>query len=276
MIRRNAVALFVILSALAVALAVSAYSGPPARADAAPPPAAPAVAPAGSPPSPLVATGSAFTYQGQLKKGGNPVTAACSFQFKLWDAATSGSQVGSTANLNPLAVNGGLFVANLDFGSQFSGDARWLQTSVQCPGDGSAVTLSPRQRLNATPYALGLAPGAVINGSFPYGTATLQANNSGGGFGLTGNVMNGIGVLGIAGASSGTAFGVVGNAFSPSGYAVYGYATAGTAVRGDGQGSTTGVWGNSFSGYGVYAASSVGRGRQGLQLRQHRRAGHLK
>lgn len=48
-------------------------------------PSAPAAAPAGS----------AFSYQGQLKNGGGPVTAACDFQFALFDAAANGSKAGS-------------------------------------------------------------------------------------------------------------------------------------------------------------------------------------
>ncbi|MCL6647478.1 MAG: hypothetical protein K6U89_03995, partial [Chloroflexi bacterium] len=40
--------------------------------------------------------GTAFTYQGQLTRGGNPVTGQCDFTFQLFDAASGGSQVGNT------------------------------------------------------------------------------------------------------------------------------------------------------------------------------------
>src|SRR5262245_16820950 len=73
--------------------------------------------------------GTAFTYQGQLKSGGVPLTATVDFQFSLWDSATSGLQIGSTlvydgAGSNPPSVSltGGLFTVQLDFGaSVYSG-----------------------------------------------------------------------------------------------------------------------------------------------------------
>src|SRR4030065_390088 len=77
--------------------------------------------------------GAGFTYQGQLKQGGTPLTDACNFQFTLWDAATSGSQVGPVETRLSLPVSGGLFTAeDLDFGAAaFDGDTRWL--AVRAP-----------------------------------------------------------------------------------------------------------------------------------------------
>src|SRR5260221_8597507 len=39
--------------------------------------------------------GPGFTYQGQLRGGGSPLTATCDFQFGLWNAFTAGGRVGS-------------------------------------------------------------------------------------------------------------------------------------------------------------------------------------
>ncbi|MCX5691594.1 MAG: hypothetical protein NTV94_17680, partial [Planctomycetota bacterium] len=44
--------------------------------------------------------GSSFTYQGKITDAGSPITNACDFRFKLFDAATGGSQIGSTLTLN--------------------------------------------------------------------------------------------------------------------------------------------------------------------------------
>ena len=66
--------------------------------------------------------------------------------------------------------DGWLFHHRLDFGAgAFHGDARWLEVSVQCPGD-TAATLFPRQELTAAPYAL-YALGAPWSGltGIPYG-----------------------------------------------------------------------------------------------------------
>ena len=107
-----------------------------------------------------------FTYQGRLTDGGSPANGDYDFQFKLFDAASDGTQVGSTVTVGDHTVTGGLFTVQLDFGGAFTGDARYLEIGVR-PGrsTGAYTTLSPRQPLTATPYALSLRPGATINGS---------------------------------------------------------------------------------------------------------------
>jgi len=113
----------------------------------------------------LALMGNAFTYQGQLKKDGNPINGNCDFKFSLWNAAfydpmqPGGGQVGSTQTKTNEEVTNGLFtITNLDFGAgAFQGDARWLEIAVRCPaGSGSYTTLSSRQKLNPAPYALAL------------------------------------------------------------------------------------------------------------------------
>jgi len=100
--------------------------------------------------------GTAFTYQGRLVKDESPVTATCDFRFSLWDAASSGGQIGSDVDRPGVSVSSGLFTAQLDFGgSAFTGDARWLGIMVKCPGDGDYIDLG-RQALTPTPYALAL------------------------------------------------------------------------------------------------------------------------
>jgi len=109
-----------------------------------------AQAPASSP------LGTAFTYQGQLKQDGNPVDGTCDFEFSLWDAPSNGNPIGSTQSPPPVGVADGIFTVQLDFGSgAFQGDARWLEIAVCCPtGCDPKVTLTPRQALTASPYAL--------------------------------------------------------------------------------------------------------------------------
>ena len=119
----------------------------------------------GMPPSePALASAltTAFTYQGQLRLNGNPVNTTCTIAFGLYDAATGGTQVGSTLNQS-ISVANGLFTTRLDFGDVFQGDARWLEITPDC-GAG-AVKLTPRQPLTAVPYALFSAAPWTTSGS---------------------------------------------------------------------------------------------------------------
>jgi len=123
---------------------------------------------AASPKGATGALGTTFTYQGRLSDGGNPANGVYDFQFKLYDAATGGTQVGSTVTKTNVSVTDGLFSVQLDFGAVFDGTALWLEVAVRPSGSGSYTTLSPRQALTAAPYALAL-PGLRTepNGTSP-------------------------------------------------------------------------------------------------------------
>lgn len=111
-------------------------------------------------------TGTAFTYQGHLSDGSAAADGLYDFQFALYDDAAAGAQVGSTATVDDVAVNDGVFTAEIDFGSgAFGGGARWLQIGVR-PGNsaGPYTTLAPRQALTPAPYALAL-PNVYTNES---------------------------------------------------------------------------------------------------------------
>jgi hypothetical protein len=113
---------------------------------------------------------SAFTYQGQLMVNGATVTGLFDVRFGLFNAATLGSQIGSFAVVAPLGVTNGLFATTLDFGgAAFDGNARWLEIGVRTNGSaGAYATLTPRQFIAATPYAVRAA-----NFSGPLGTTNL-------------------------------------------------------------------------------------------------------
>lgn len=107
-----------------------------------------------------------ITYQGRLTDGGDPANGNYDFEFRLFDDLSAGVQVGTTASLDDVSVSGGLFTVELDFGDVFDGQALWLEIRVR-PGTetGGYTVLSPRQALNAAPYALSLRPGATISGA---------------------------------------------------------------------------------------------------------------
>ncbi|MFN8445370.1 MAG: hypothetical protein U0175_31565 [Caldilineaceae bacterium] len=184
----------------------------------------------------------AFTYQGQLKRDGTPFSGTCDFQFGLWDADAAGAQQGETQNVTGVAVADGLFTAQLDFGSQFTGDARWLEVQVKCEGDDDYTTLTPRVLLTATPYAMSLVPGAEINGAIASTSGVLRVVNQ----------AEGAAILGLAAPTTGATYGVLGNAFSPGGIAVSGYTeNGGTAIRGLANDTGIGVFGESMLFEGV-------------------------
>jgi hypothetical protein len=94
-----------------------------------------------------------FTYQGYIENDGTPVNGTCSFQFRLYNAVTGGSQIGSTLTVPGVTVTEGAFSVQLDFGSTaFNGQDRWLEISVDC-GDGLTL-LSPRQVVTPAAYAI--------------------------------------------------------------------------------------------------------------------------
>jgi hypothetical protein len=98
----------------------------------------------------------AFTYQGKLTDAANPANGSYDLQFKLFDALSGGTQQGASVTLENVAVANGIFTVQLDFGAAaFPGAARWLEIGVR-PGTstGAFTTLTPRQPINATPYAM--------------------------------------------------------------------------------------------------------------------------
>lgn len=222
---------------------------------------------------------SSFSYQGRLKRAGDPYTGSCAFQFELWDAEAGGAQVGALALPN-VPVTDGLFAVQLNFGAdQFRGQARWLASSVQCPGDPAATDLG-REPLTAVPYALSLQPGSTIENPTGNGlrgiantasrAGVVGLNNGSGGYGVYGASSNGGGVVGIsdnwvgvygetdATAATGAA-GVFGRANGAAGMAVAGIAMQPDSIGVKGTANVSGgvgVWGESTQNTGVYGVST--------------------
>jgi hypothetical protein len=107
--------------------------------------------------------GTAFTYQGRLIDANKPADGPYDFQFKLYGALVGGAQQGTINTVHDLDVFEGYFTALLDFGDGvFDGNDCWLEIGVR-PGasTGSYTTLSPRQPITPTPYALYAASGVT-------------------------------------------------------------------------------------------------------------------
>ncbi len=124
----------------------------------------------------LAAPSDAFTYQGQLKESGAPATGSYDIRFTLHAAASGGEALFGPIAVSAIEVSGGLFQTQLDFGeSPFDGDQRWLEIAVRPAGPGGYTTLSPRQLLTATPYALrAKTVDSVSASAIPDGSITAE------------------------------------------------------------------------------------------------------
>jgi hypothetical protein len=133
------------------------------------------------------AQGTAFTYQGQLQSGGAPASGTFDFEFTLYATNTSGSIVaGPVTNLST-AVNNGLFLATVNFGSDvFTGSNYWLDIAVRTNGAVTFSELTPRQPVTPEPYAIfantasnlsGTLSAAQLSGALPASVLTGNGAN---------------------------------------------------------------------------------------------------
>ena len=104
--------------------------------------------------SPARAQGTAFTYNGRLNDAGSPASGIYDLQFAVCDAVTNGNYIGVVTN-SATGVTNGLFITTIDFGAGiFTGSNYWLEVAARTNGGGGFTTLSPRQPITPTPYAI--------------------------------------------------------------------------------------------------------------------------
>jgi hypothetical protein len=97
------------------------------------------------------ATNSVFSYQGSLKDAGSAYTGPATLEFRLFSALAGGELVAGPIT-RPVTVTEGLFTAVVDFGLiEPAAGNRWVEVAVSTGGP--SQTLSPRQRLLASPVA---------------------------------------------------------------------------------------------------------------------------
>ena len=155
----------------------------------------------------LQAQGTAFTYQGQLNDGGAPANGSYDLTFTLFNTNVTGTALAGPLTNSATAVSNGLFTVTLDFSNRFDGTSRWLQIGVRTNGAAGFATLSPRQQLTPTPYAIfantasnlsGTLPAAQLAGTLPGSafvgyTNTVALTNAGNLFsGTFSGIVNGI------------------------------------------------------------------------------------
>jgi hypothetical protein len=105
--------------------------------------------------TPVSAQSTAFTYQGRLTDNNQPANGIYDFEFKLFDAVTGGTQDGTARQVLNVTVTNGVFTVLVDFGAgAFPGADRYLEIGVRPAGSPTFTTLTPRQQITVTPYAL--------------------------------------------------------------------------------------------------------------------------
>ncbi|MBS1794507.1 MAG: tail fiber domain-containing protein [Acidobacteria bacterium] len=120
--------------------------------------------------TPAFAQTTEFTYQGRLVENSLPPTGVYDFEFRLYTVETGGTAIAVLQRLN-VAVANGAFTVKLDFGSQFTGTARWLEIAVKPSASGGGFQqLLPRQSVSSAPYSI-----RALN-SVNADTAVLAAN----------------------------------------------------------------------------------------------------
>lgn len=95
-----------------------------------------------------------FTYQGKLIESGVAVNAPRDLRIRLINDS-DGTQIGADQIIPNVAVSNGIFTVVLDFGAPaFTGEPRSLEIAVSLPGANAYTTLTPRQEITSTPYAV--------------------------------------------------------------------------------------------------------------------------
>jgi len=189
--------------------------------------------------------GTVFTYQGRLIDANTPADGLYDLRFRLYDASVAGAQKGSTVVVSEVDVIDGCFTLGLDFGrAVFDGNNRWLEIGIRAGelNDPNGYTsVSPRQEVTPTPYALYAASGPGV-------PVPLH---------LSGSSADPI----IKGLNTGSGDGISGESFGSSGHGVFGWASnTGNFTNYGGFFSAAGSNGSGVHGK---ATGSKGRGVEG-------------
>lgn len=116
----------------------------------------------------VLAQGSAFTYQGQLRDGANAADGTYDLTFSLYPASTGGAPDAGPLTNAGVAVTNGLFTVTVDFGSTvWNGQSNWLEIGVRTNGGATFMALTPRQPMTPAPYAIFAATASNLSGSLP-------------------------------------------------------------------------------------------------------------
>lgn len=169
----------------------------------------------------------AFNYQGRLTDAGVPANGSYLLQFKLFDAAAGGIQIGATVSDVAVTATQGVFNSQLDFGATpFNGADRFLEIAVKKNAGDAYTVLSPRQQITSSPYSirtLSAQQADALSGNCVGCVTNAQVNSISGGkvTGVVANAASAQNVAGIVGTANGgtglSSAGAAGNFLRSSG-----------------------------------------------------------
>ena len=204
------------------------------------------------------AQSTAITYQGRLNNGANPANGSYDLTFSLYTAQNGGSQVGGTCTNTAVGVTNGLFTTSMDFGgTPWTGQSLWLQILVRTNGNGTFATLTPRQTLTPTPYAIYATTASNVSGTISFSSLpgfqgsynTIgggQANSASGEWATVGGGNNNTNNSNAGTISGGQNNTISNGVYQPTVGGGYGN------TAGNGYATVAGGWGNVASGVGAF------------------------
>lgn len=126
----------------------------------------------------------AFTYQGELRSSGAVASGLHDMRFRLYDGASSPTQIGPTLCVDNVNITDGTFAVPLDFGAQFGSSAsRFLEievrgdTGLSCASLAGFTLLAPRQQITSAPRATAATSAMML--VRPDGTNAVSVNSAG-------------------------------------------------------------------------------------------------
>ena len=113
-----------------------------------------------------------LNFQGKLADdAGTPLNGSYNLYFRIYDAATGGTELWAEQHNNVLVING---IYNVQLGSGdhldaavFSGDARYLQVEVYNSDSSSWEVLSPRLRITSVAFSIKAGDAETLQGYEP-------------------------------------------------------------------------------------------------------------
>jgi hypothetical protein len=125
----------------------------------------------------LHAQGTAFTYQGVLNDNGAPANGLYDIQFGAYDDPNTGDLLGGLVTNAAVQVSNGLFTTTIDFGpGVFTGTSLWLDIAVTTNGGTSFTSVTPRQPITPSPYAIYSSQAATALTALAVDSSTISAD----------------------------------------------------------------------------------------------------